>query len=68
MKNTLAPAVAFLAMAFLGTSAHAEDLAPPVFRCTSCGAQYQVKTKVTKDNTVQMKFEKIPSAGNPKFR
>lgn len=59
-----------LALGFLGTPAIAEDavLAPPVFRCTSCGAQYQVKTKVMKDNSIQVKLEKLAVSGNPKGR
>lgn len=63
-------ALGALALGLLGTSAFAEDatLVPPAFRCTSCGAQYQVKTKVMKDNTIQVKLEKIATAGNPKNR
>jgi hypothetical protein len=39
---------------------------PPAFRCTSCGAQYQVKTKVNKDNAIQIKLERVAAAANPK--
>ncbi len=63
-------ALATLALGFLGTSAMAEEtvVVAPAFRCTSCGAQYQVKTKVMKDNSIQMKFEKLVGSGNSKTR
>ncbi len=63
-------ALGALALGFLGTSAIAEDTAyvPAAFRCASCGAQYQVKTKVMKDNSIQIKLEKVASTANPKAR
>jgi hypothetical protein len=70
LTKTLALGAA--ALGILTAPAFAADatttLAPPVFRCTSCGAQYQVKTKVMKDNTIQVKLEKLAISGNPKTR
>lgn len=71
MKNIIKTlAVGALALVTLGSSAFAQEtvLVQPSFRCTSCGAQYAVKTKAMKDNTIQIKFEKIATAGNPKNR
>lgn len=66
LRNTIA--LGTLALGLASHSAFADDavLVPTAFRCTSCGAQYQVKTKVMKDNSIQIKLEPVAKKGNPK--
>jgi hypothetical protein len=72
--KTLAKSLALgaAALGLFGGAAIAEDattvLAPPTFRCKACGAQYQVKTKVMKDDTIQVKLEQIAPVSQTKKR
>jgi hypothetical protein len=70
MKTSLTLALGVLTLGIFGTSALAGNgkLVPPAFRCTSCGAEYLVKTKVTKNNAIEMKLERIGVSANPKVR
>jgi hypothetical protein len=64
-------ALCAIALASLTTAALAEDASsyvtfPNVVRCQSCGAEYHIKARVMKDNTIQLKAELINKKANPK--
>jgi len=64
-------ALGALTLASFATAALAEDSSafvtfPNVVRCQACGAEYHIKARAMKDNTIQLKAELITKKANPK--